>query len=105
MALTDSSIHHAIVFNPEIIRFEWYDPSRQKYINPLIKGKIKYLFHTNDFPEIKDIIVREIKDAVSAHQIEKDSWPILVKASLLKIIATPINHEFLIHYRSTRRKR
>jgi AraC-like DNA-binding protein len=96
-ALTDSSIHHAIVFNPEIIRFEWYDPSQRKYINPLIKGKIKYLFHINDFPDIKNIVVREIKDIVSAYQIAKDSWPIVAKASLLKIIATLINHELLIH--------
>ena len=96
-ALTESSIHHAIVFNPEIIRFEWYDPSQQKYVNPLIKGKIKYLFHINDFPLIKAIVVREFKDALKAYQTTKDSWPIVVKACLLKMIAVLIDHELMIH--------
>lgn len=95
-ALTESSIHYAIVFKPEIIRFQWHDPSQQKYINPLIKGRIKYLFHVNDFPEIRAIIVREIKDILSAYQLAKDSWQIMAKASLLKIIATFIHHELII---------
>lgn len=95
-ALTDASIHYAIVFNPEIIRFQWYDPSGQKYMNPLIKGRIKYLFHINDFPEIKAIMIREIKDIISAYQLAKDSWQIVAKASLLKIIATLIHHELII---------
>jgi AraC-like DNA-binding protein len=98
-ALNESSIHHAIVFNPKIIRFEWYDPSGQKYINPLIKGKIKYLFHINDFPEIKEAIVQEFKNALSAYHNPNStsSWPIMVKACLLKIIATLINNELVVH--------
>jgi len=94
-AITPNSLHYAIVFDPKIIRFEWYDPAGQKYITPLIKGKVKYPFHFNDFEEIKQIIVKEMQDAVNAHTQKKAGWQITVKASLLKIIATLIEHETL----------
>ena len=94
---SDISIHHAIVFNPEILRFVWYDPFGQEYIDQLIKGNIKYLFHTNDFPKVKDTILKEIKDALEIYQTANSNWPIMLKASLLKIIATLISHELLVH--------
>jgi len=96
-SVTPHSIHHAIIFDPKIIRFEWYDPCQQKYINPLIKGKIKYLFHANDHPTAKELIVRDFKDALAAYREQHNSWPITVKASLLKIIATLSSHDLLIH--------
>lgn len=96
-SITSHSIHHAVVFDPKIIRFEWYDPSQKKYINPLIAGKIKYLFHVNDYPIPTKSIVRDFKDALVAYQEQHNSWPITVKASLLKIIATLSSHNLLIH--------
>ena len=96
-SLTTISSHHAIVFDPKIIRFEWHDPCQQKYINPLIAGKIKYLFHVNDHSTAKASIIRDFKDAVTAYHGLNDSWPITVKSSLLKIIATLINHDLLLH--------
>jgi len=96
-ALTPISSHHAIVFDPKIIRFEWHDASNQKYITPLIKGRVKYPTHINEWIGIKASIAREIKDAANAYHGGKPSWSIVVKASLLKIIATLVDHEIMVN--------
>ena len=96
-ALTPSSAHHAILFNPKIIRFEWHDPFGQKYINPLIKGKLKFLTHINDVTFVNASLIQEFKNALDAYTTSNPSWSIVVKASLLKIIAILIDSKCMIH--------
>jgi len=62
-AITSKSLHHAIVFNPKIIRFEWHDPLEQRYLNPLIRSKIKYPTQINKFPKVQKIILQELNTA------------------------------------------
>ena len=95
-ALTPVSSHHAIVFDPKIIRFEWHDASNQKYITPLIKGRVKYPTYIEG-ADVKAAIVSEIYNAVRAYHDAKPSWSIVVKAALLNIIAILIDHEVMIN--------
>lgn len=96
-AVTHKASHHAIVFDPKIIRFEWHDPSNQKYLNPVIKGKIKYPLHVNNSPIANTNIIKEFKEALTAYLHAHPSWQIVVKASLLKIIAILIDTEAMIN--------
>jgi len=103
-ALTHQATHHAIIFDPKIIRFEWHDPSNQKYINPIIRGKIKYPLHVNDLPDATAKIIREFQDVLSAYHHSRASWQIVVKASLLKMIAVLIDAEAMINVNTTEEK-
>ena len=96
-ALTKISSHHAMVFDPKIIRFEWHDPSSQKYITPLIKGRVRYPTHINDHTKVKAAIGHEIKEAANAFHQGSASWAIVAKASLLKMIALLINDDLMIN--------
>lgn len=95
-ALTKQSSHHAILFNPKIIRFEWHDPAGQTYINPLIKGKLKFPVHISHQVELNHIIVNELEGTLDAYRLSKPGWPILTKASLLKIIAWLVDADCMI---------
>lgn len=96
-ALTHEAIHHAIVFDPKIIRFEWHDPSNQKYLNPVIRGKIKYPLHINHSPIANASIIKEFQEALTAYHHGHTSWQIVVKAALLKIIAILIDTKSMIN--------
>jgi len=102
-ALTSVSSHHAIVFDPKIIRFEWHDASNRKYITPLIKGLVKYPTCL-DTVDIRPLIAQEIKDAANAFHGGKPSWTIVVKASLLKIIAILVDYEVMVSVEAVEEK-
>ena len=101
---TPTSSHHAIVFDPKIIRFEWHDSSSQKYITPLITGKIKYptVIHCQDGSLGE--IAKEITATAQAYENEKSSWPIVAKAALLKILTILIDNELMVNIELTEDK-
>ena len=86
-AITSSSIHHAIVFRPKILQFEWYETSAQKYLNPLLNGNIRFAVNVNDKVEVSSFLKREFEDALKSYHKRDDSWPITVKSAVLKMIA------------------
>ena len=63
----------------------------------MITGKINYLFHINDHPKAQATIIRDFKDVLTAYYSGHNSWPITVKALLLKMIGTLIDHDLLLH--------
>lgn len=85
-AATQDSIHHAIVFNPKIIRFEWHDAAQGKYLTPLMRGELKYQGPLPEASPLKGKIQQEFIGAVLAYQGKNESWPLLIKSALLKLI-------------------
>lgn len=89
------SLHHAIVFSPEILGFELYDYCQSYYIGPLINKTLKFPTKLEDGP-IKEAIVKEFKEAVFSYRNKVTGWPITVKASLLKIISYLIQENLML---------
>lgn len=94
-ATTESSIHHAIVFKPEILLFEWHEPSAREFINPLVQKKVKLPSNINSHSLTKKSIEHEIVNILTAYHNEKKTWRITAKASLLRIIVDLIEHGLL----------
>ena len=96
-ALSPSSLHHAIVFKAEILKFEFYDFSQTQYLIPLIQQQLKFSHHVEAFPQITALIINEFNEIIDSYQKKALGWPIAVKASLLKIFSILIKESLFTY--------
>lgn len=91
-----SSVHHAVVFSPNILSFETFDYSQSHYINPILKHDLK-------LPEIIDMntdfgreIFTEYKNLLNDYNNREAGWFLNTKASLFRILAILARKDLLI---------
>lgn len=95
-ATTLTSIHHAIVFDPKTIRFEWHDITNQKFLNPLIKSTLKLPTSIVRNNKLNKLIGAEILQAAQSFHSEHISRTLVVKTSILKIMSLLAMHDMFI---------
>jgi len=102
-ATTLTSTHHAIVFDPKIIRFQWHDVANLSYLTPLTKSQIKLPLTLKD-DHLNAIIGAEIKQSALAFHQGHLSWSLVAKSSILKIMALLASAEAFIRSESLEKK-
>lgn len=82
-----SSIHHAIVFDLNMLNSSIYDYCQNKYIDPLLKKSLRFPLNVDSKSTCGNKILQEILEIVDAYHRKSPGWELIIKASLLKIIA------------------
>lgn len=90
------SLHHAIVFKPEILSFEQFDHCQSYYITPLLNNKLKFPLSIEHNDCLKNKIIYELKEIIKSYDKKSLGWSISIKASLLKILTFLIEENCLI---------
>ncbi|MDP4146764.1 MAG: AraC family transcriptional regulator [Bacillota bacterium] len=82
-----ASIHHAIVFDLNILSSSIYDYCQVKYIDPILKKSLRFplFLDTKSVGGQKNI--DEIREIINVYNKKNPGWELRVKASLLKIIS------------------
>jgi AraC-like DNA-binding protein len=91
-----SSIHHALVFSPDILSFEYFDDSQSRFIHPLLN-------HTLLLPQVictdkpyGQEILRLFLEILEVNKVKKTGWYLNVKACLYKILSILAGEDLLI---------
>ncbi|MBC5997893.1 AraC family transcriptional regulator [Romboutsia ilealis] len=90
------SLHHAIVFKPEILSFELFDHCQSCYITPILNGKLKFPISIDHNEYVKSKIIYEFNEIAENYDKKSLGWSISIKASLLKILTFLIESNCLI---------
>lgn len=83
----EPSIHHAIVFDLNILNSSIYDYCQNKYIDPLLKNYFRFPKLLTINSPCGDMTLREILEIINAYATKNIGWELNIKASLLKIVA------------------
>lgn len=81
------SVHHAIVFDMNILSSSLYDYCQNKYIDPLLNNTLSFPSLINNSFTCSQKILSEIKELINIYYTKFNGWELGVKASLLKIIS------------------
>lgn len=93
---TRPSIHHAIVFSPNILSFETFDYSQSHFINPILKHSLLLPEKIDTATEYGRKILKEYKNIMEENKTRGAGWYLGTKASLLKILAILADEGLLI---------
>ncbi|SHJ62195.1 AraC-type DNA-binding protein [Clostridium cavendishii DSM 21758] len=81
------SIHHAILFDLNILNSSYDDYYQTKYIKPLLDGELKFpLIIDKENPWGKSII-SELKEIINIHDNKLIAWELDLKISIYKILS------------------
>lgn len=82
-----ASIHHAIVFDLNILSSSIYDYCQVKYIDPILNKSLMFPVLSDSNSQSGMKITREIVDIINIYKNKAPGWEIGIKASLFKIIS------------------
>lgn len=92
-ALDDkTSIHHAIVFDLDILNSSIYDYYQNKYIDPILKKSLHFPFCI----DLNSTCGNEILEIIDTYHKKSTGYELSIKGSLLKIIANLYEEDKLI---------
>ncbi|MFE7083645.1 helix-turn-helix domain-containing protein [Priestia megaterium] len=80
------SIHHAIVFHPRMLNFDFSDICQNNIIGPLTKGYIRFPASTHFDNQTNNFIVNKLKEIISVSHSNSDIAALSIKILLLQII-------------------
>jgi len=80
------SIHHAIVFHPRILNFEFSDTCQNSIIGPLTKGYLQLPNSIDLENQTKHFVVNKLKEIIILSQSNSDIASLSIKIKLLQII-------------------
>lgn len=81
------SIHHAIVFDMQVLKFERYDQAQGTVIAPLWNGACLFPGRITPQEEVYPVLLAEYLDILKSCTSKQPGWYLYVKASLFKILA------------------
>lgn len=91
------SLHHAIVFSPQILSSSYFDYCEINYIIPILKNIISFPMLLPRDCEIRCKIVNEISDMINVYKTSNIGWQLSIRSSLYKIISLLISEDMLIN--------
>ncbi|MFJ7754655.1 helix-turn-helix domain-containing protein [Peribacillus muralis] len=83
---TGPSIHHAIVFLPQILNFDYPDTSQDSIITPITKGYLRFPSSTQIDGPLKKYIVDKLLTIIKTNQLQYEISALRIKIMLLEII-------------------
>lgn len=81
------SIHHAIVFDLQALKFERYDQAQSSIIAPLWNGEALFPSKITPAEQIYPMLLAEYLSILHVCSKRQSGWYLFVKASLYKILA------------------
>lgn len=92
----EPSTHYAIIFNAELISFDFYDYCQSHYITPILNKTLQFPTTISDNDSALEELRNEFTYAVSCYDNEKLGWHLNIKSSLLKIVSILIENDLLL---------
>lgn len=92
-----ASLHHAIVFSPQILSSSYFDYCEINYIVPILNNIISFPPLLPRDSKINKNILNEILDMISVYQTAPIGWQLSIKSSLYKIISLLISEDMLLN--------
>jgi AraC-like DNA-binding protein len=90
------SVHHALVFSPEILSSEYVDECQTQYIYPLLNLSLK-LPHKIDLKKLYGAqFFDQYINLMKGYDHKEEGWYLNAKACLLKMLAILAHHHLLI---------
>jgi AraC-like DNA-binding protein len=83
---TGPSVHHAIVFHPQILNFDYPDISQSSIINPISKGFLRFPSTAEIDANLMNFLTDKIKNIIAINELESELSALRIKIVLLEII-------------------
>lgn len=91
------SVHHAIVFDLNILSSSIYDYCQSKFIDPLLNKQYLFPMYIRPEADCNIKIINQVKEIISSYTEKETGWELDIKSSLLKIISLMAsNNKFII---------
>lgn len=81
------SVHHALVLDLNILNSSIYDYYQNKYIEPILKGFLRFPISLDLNSRWGNKTLHEILEIIEIYHKKKPGWELFIKGALLKIIA------------------
>lgn len=92
-----TSLHHAIVFSPQILSSSYFDYCEINYIIPILNNIISFPMLLPRDCQVSKRILNEITDMINVYKTANTGWQLSIKSSLYKIISLLISEDMLIN--------
>lgn len=83
----NTSIHHAVVFDLNILNASIYDYYQNKYIDPILKRSLRFPLYLDLNSTLGNKTLHEILEIIDIYHNKSNGFELSIKGSLLKIIA------------------
>ncbi|WP_025682545.1 helix-turn-helix domain-containing protein [Paenibacillus maysiensis] len=93
---TGSSIHHAIVFLPQLLNFEYPDTCQNTILKPLISGQLQFPSITDLDDEVKEYIKDRLIHIISLKNMEDALSSLSIKINLFQIIEVLLRKQLFL---------
>lgn len=93
----NTSIHHAIVFDPSILSSSQYDYCQINYIDPLLKGIIKFPTTIDEESKFGAQFINEVLDLINCYKSKKTGYHLSTKSYFFKILCLLVEENKLIN--------
>lgn len=80
------SIHHAIVFHPKMLNFEFFDTCQHTIIGPFTKGNLRFPASGDFDRETKEFLADKLKTIIALNRSNSQPASLSIKIILLQII-------------------
>lgn len=90
-----SSVHHALVFSPDILSYEYVDECQMNYIYPLLNASLKLPNVINVNETYGANILREFATMMNTYDKKEVGWYLYLKSGLIKILAILAHNRLL----------
>lgn len=93
---SQSSVHHALVFSPDILGFDYWDDAQEQYINPLLGNQCLFpqVIHTEEY--YGQVIVKIFKEILILFEKKAPGWYLSIKGYLYQILGILAKEELLV---------
>lgn len=93
---TQSSLHHACVFSPDILNFEYWDEAQNQYIHPLLTGQLLLPGHIQPNSSCYHDVISVFKKMLKLNNERSDGWYMEFKGCLYQLLGIMIRYHLLI---------
>lgn len=83
----DVSLHHALLFDLNLLSSSSFDYCQNKYIDPLLNGEYRFPLIIDEKSQWGCDVIREVKEAIDVYDKKDFGWEMGIKASLYKILS------------------
>lgn len=92
-----ASLHHAIVFSPQILSSSYFDYCEINYIIHILNNIISFPTSLPKNSKVKKKILKDILDMINIYKTSNNGWQLNIKSSLYKIISLLISEDMLLN--------
>lgn len=92
----EPTLHHAVVFDMNMLSGAVYDFCQNKYLDPLLEQSLKFPMKVDTKAQWGAMCLNEIEAIINAYNIKYPGWQLSIKASLYKFLSILVVENKLI---------